>query len=84
MDGRLDKTATCTAPIQLKQLGGSVSLDKQDKGLLSFFEAYVSLRRRQAYERKQLIRAARLHAARWVMPATEWHPDAHSQPGETE
>ena len=27
MDGRLDKTATCTAPIQLKQLGGSVSLE---------------------------------------------------------
>jgi hypothetical protein len=27
MDGRLDKTATSIAPIQLKQLGGSVSLE---------------------------------------------------------
>ena len=55
MGGRLDRMGICTAPIQTKQLGGSVSLELPFlDGRLNVF-SFVQRRRRRVAAWKQYI-----------------------------
>jgi hypothetical protein len=87
MDGRSDKTGTCTALILNPWLGGSVSLEliSRQRTQLSFFEAYVSLRRRRiaataaaTYKPKDCSRYT------GVMHFPRMAPRRQRQPGEVE
>jgi hypothetical protein len=83
MDGRLDKTAICTAPIQLKQLGGSVSLELPFlDGRLNVF-AWIQRRRRRITAWQQYVQTQRVLAIHRGGTASRWHANAKRRPGAT-
>ena len=84
MDGCLDKTAICTALTLNPWLGGSVSLELPFlDGRLNVF-TWIQRRRRRIAAWQQYVQTQRLLALHRGGTAPRWHPDAYTQPGETE